>query len=68
DQEIGQGQADENGVYTITIAKQAAGTKLSVTASNSAGTSQATEVTVSATETVPTAPEVNAVTDTDTTV
>ncbi|WP_255258717.1 Ig-like domain-containing protein, partial [Bacillus thuringiensis] len=46
DNEIGQGQADENGMYTITIPKQTAGTKLSVTASNSAGTSQATEVTV----------------------
>ncbi|PHA05920.1 hypothetical protein COE70_33735, partial [Bacillus cereus] len=45
-QEIGQGQADENGSYNISIPKQPAGTKLSVTASNSAGTSQATEVTV----------------------
>ncbi|HHP1136747.1 Ig-like domain-containing protein [Bacillus thuringiensis] len=46
DQEIGQGQADGNGTYTITIPKQTAGTTLSVTASNSAGTSAATTVTV----------------------
>ncbi|MED3687117.1 Ig-like domain-containing protein, partial [Bacillus thuringiensis] len=47
------------------IPKQAAGTKLSVTASNSAGTSKVTEVTVQATETISEAPEVNEVKDTD---
>ncbi|PGV17217.1 hypothetical protein COD78_31240, partial [Bacillus cereus] len=49
DQELGTGTADENGKYSIDIPKQPAGTKLSVTASNKAGTSQATEVTVKGT-------------------
>ncbi|MGH0590368.1 Ig-like domain-containing protein, partial [Bacillus mycoides] len=54
EQEIGTSQADENGNYSIDIPKQEAGTKLSVTASNSAGTSEAKEVTVKATLVSPT--------------
>ncbi|WP_431162469.1 Ig-like domain-containing protein, partial [Bacillus mycoides] len=56
DKELGTGQADENGNYSIDIPKQEAGTKLSVTASNKAGTSQVTEVTVKETLKVPDAP------------
>ncbi|EOO23479.1 Ig-like domain-containing protein, partial [Bacillus cereus] len=65
---IGAAQAGADGTYRVNIPKQPAGTELSVTASYSAGKSPATKVTVSATETVPTAPEVNGVTDVDTTV
>ncbi|WP_255295155.1 Ig-like domain-containing protein, partial [Bacillus cereus] len=63
DQEIGTGKADEKGQYSIEIPAQPAGTKLTVMASNSAGTSEGTEVTVK--ETLPSAPEVNEVKDTD---
>ncbi|EOO81494.1 hypothetical protein IGY_05831, partial [Bacillus cereus K-5975c] len=63
DQEIGTGVADETGSYSIAIPKQKAGTKLQVTASNSAGTSEVTEVTVQATQLK--APQVNKVKDTD---
>ncbi|MGH0590628.1 Ig-like domain-containing protein, partial [Bacillus mycoides] len=52
--------------FSIDIPKQKAGTKLSVTASNKAGTSQVTEVTVKETLKVPDAPKVNEVTDADT--
>ncbi|MES5896820.1 Ig-like domain-containing protein [Bacillus cereus group sp. RP43] len=48
--ELGTGEVHENGTYSIDIPKQKAGTKLSVTASNSAGISEATEVTVQATQ------------------
>ncbi|MES5896838.1 Ig-like domain-containing protein [Bacillus cereus group sp. RP43] len=48
--ELGTGTVDENGTYTITIPQQKAGTKLSVVVNNSAGTSEATEVTVQATQ------------------
>ncbi|EOO04997.1 hypothetical protein IAW_05815 [Bacillus cereus str. Schrouff] len=65
DQEIGTGEVDETGKYSVTIPKQKAGTKLQVTASNSAGTSEVTEVRVQETETIPEAPEVNEVKDTD---
>ncbi|MGH1070852.1 Ig-like domain-containing protein, partial [Bacillus cereus] len=65
DQELGTGEVDETGKYSVTIPKQKTGTKLQVTASNSAGTSEVTEVTVQATETIPEAPKVNEVKDTD---
>ncbi|MGG3560211.1 DUF4350 domain-containing protein [Neobacillus rhizosphaerae] len=56
-QEIGTATADAEGKFTITIAKQAAGTKIAVTATDAAGNeSTATEVTVSKTE----VPEVKA--------
>ncbi|MED3687118.1 Ig-like domain-containing protein, partial [Bacillus thuringiensis] len=45
-QELGKGTADETGKFSVVIPKQAVGTKLSVTASNNAGTSAGTEVTV----------------------
>ncbi|EJQ42901.1 hypothetical protein IEQ_05105, partial [Bacillus cereus BAG6X1-2] len=62
--ELGTGTVDENGTYKITIPQQKAGTKLSVIASNSAGTSEATEVTVQATKLEK--PTVNEVTNKDT--
>jgi glucan-binding YG repeat protein/uncharacterized protein YdeI (BOF family) len=69
-QEIGTATADAEGKFTITIAKQAAGTKIAVTATDAAGNvSTATEVTVTATvvpdTTAPEAPIVNGVTDKD---
>ncbi|MED3687115.1 Ig-like domain-containing protein, partial [Bacillus thuringiensis] len=48
-EELGKGTADKTGKFSVVIPKQAAGTKLSVTASNSAGTSEVIEVTVKAT-------------------
>ncbi|MGE7869323.1 lectin-like domain-containing protein, partial [Bacillus paramycoides] len=54
--ELGTSQADQNGTYSVTIPKQPVGTKLAVTASNSAGTSQEVGITVKET-----APEVNEV-------
>ncbi|MED3687106.1 Ig-like domain-containing protein, partial [Bacillus thuringiensis] len=48
-EELGKGTADETGKFSVVIPKQAAGTKLSVTASNSTGTSEVTEVSVKAT-------------------
>ncbi|MDO6662261.1 Ig-like domain-containing protein [Bacillus thuringiensis] len=44
--EIGKGKVDGNGTYSIDISPQTAETILSVTASNSAGTSNATETIV----------------------
>ncbi|WP_163102101.1 DUF4350 domain-containing protein [Peribacillus alkalitolerans] len=64
-QEIGRATATVEGTFEITIAKQAAGTLIAVTASNAAGNeSEATEVTVSD-ATAPAVPVVNAVSDKD---
>ncbi|MFF2447175.1 Ig-like domain-containing protein [Neobacillus sp. NPDC058068] len=66
--EIGNATADADGKFAITIAKVAAGKKISVTATDAAGNvSAATEVTVTteADVTAPAAPVVNPVTDAD---
>ncbi|WP_312470582.1 Ig-like domain-containing protein [Neobacillus sp.] len=63
--EIGRTTADQSGKFEITIANQAAGVKISVTATDAAGNvSEATEVIVTDV-TAPAAPVVNPVTDTD---
>ncbi len=63
--EIGKATADKDGKFEITIAKQVAGVKISVTAADAAGNvSTATEVTVTDV-TAPAAPVVNPVTDAD---
>lgn len=67
-EEIGQATADETGKFEITIAKQAAGMKIEVTAVDTAGNeSAATELIVSD-KTPPTTPVVNEVNDFDTNV
>ncbi|PFI79101.1 Ig-like domain-containing protein [Bacillus cereus] len=48
--QLGTSQVSENGTYSVEIPKQKAGTKLTVTASNKAGTSKTTEVEVKETE------------------
>lgn len=64
--EIGRTTANTDGTFIITIAKQAAGTKISVTATDAAGNeSTATEVTVKDV-TPPAAPIVSLVSDADT--
>ncbi|MDN3185248.1 Ig-like domain-containing protein, partial [Enterococcus faecalis] len=62
DKEIGTGKVNAEGAYEIKIAKQAAGTKISVTQTLGEETSEATEVTVK--ESLK-APKVNPVTDQD---
>ncbi|MDM5358805.1 Ig-like domain-containing protein [Peribacillus sp. ACCC06369] len=63
---IGTATADTEGKYTVTIEKQKAGTKLTVTASDDAGNiSEAKEVTVKDV-TAPIAPTVNEVTENST--
>jgi LPXTG-motif cell wall-anchored protein len=63
--EIGRATADQSGKFEIAIAKQAAGVKISVTATDAASNqSAATEVTVTDV-TAPAAPVVNGVTDKD---
>ncbi|PFR34464.1 hypothetical protein COK29_33835, partial [Bacillus cereus] len=61
--ELGNGQVDENGKFSVDIPKQPAGRNIGVIASNSAGTSEETIVKVKLT--LPGAPEVNKVIDTD---
>ncbi|MGN2271974.1 Ig-like domain-containing protein [Priestia megaterium] len=63
--QLAAGNADAKGNYSISIAKQKAGSTLSVTAQNAGGTSSATAVTVQD-KTAPAAPKVNAVSDQDT--
>lgn len=64
-QAIGEATASAAGAYEMTIAKQTAGTKIAVTATDAAGnTSSTTEVTVAGVK-VPSAPVVNAVSDAD---
>ncbi|NHC38435.1 Ig domain-containing protein group 2 domain-containing protein [Bacillus sp. MM2020_1] len=58
-QEIGSATADKEGKFTISIAKQAAGVKITVTATDESGnTSEAAEIIVSDV-TAPTAPVIN---------
>lgn len=65
EQEIGTANANADGNFTIKVAKQVAGTKVLVTATDTAGNvSESTEVTV-ADVTAPEAPIVNAVNDND---
>ncbi|WP_146249635.1 Ig-like domain-containing protein, partial [Psychrobacillus insolitus] len=65
---LGTATTTNEGKYSVTIAKQKAGTKLSVTATDSAGNvSEVKEVTVKDV-TVPTLPTVNEVTETSTSV
>ncbi|MFL6560626.1 MAG: Ig-like domain-containing protein, partial [Bacillus sp. (in: firmicutes)] len=65
DQEIGSATADVDGKFSITIAKQVAGTQISVTATDQAGNeSEAAEVTVSDV-TAPALPVVSSVNDND---
>ncbi|MGD6788229.1 Ig-like domain-containing protein, partial [Bacillus thuringiensis] len=63
---LGTAKAESNGKYSVGIKPQKVGTTLSVTASNTAGLSEAATVVV--TEEKPGKPIVNAVKDTDTTV
>ncbi|MHC5529833.1 Ig-like domain-containing protein [Priestia megaterium] len=63
--QLAAGNADAKGNYSISIAKQKAGSTLSVTAQNAGGTSSATAITVQD-KTAPAAPKVNAVSDQDT--
>ncbi|MGE8204611.1 Ig-like domain-containing protein [Heyndrickxia sp. NPDC080065] len=62
---LGSGVSAEDGTFSVSISKQKAGTKLTVTAKNSAGVSKATEVEV-LDKTAPEAPKVNSVSDKDT--
>jgi 5-hydroxyisourate hydrolase-like protein (transthyretin family) len=65
-QVIGEATASAAGAFEMTIAKQTAGVKISVTATDAAGnTSSVTEVTVGGVK-VPSAPVVNGVSDADT--
>ncbi|MEI2433667.1 Ig-like domain-containing protein, partial [Priestia megaterium] len=63
--QLAAGKADAKGTYSISIAKQKAGSKLSVTAGNTAGVSSAVTVTVQD-KTAPVTPKVNAVSNQDT--
>ncbi|MGE8204610.1 Ig-like domain-containing protein [Heyndrickxia sp. NPDC080065] len=65
DVKLGSGVTAEDGTFSISISKQKAGTKLTVTAKNATGVSKATEVVV-LDKTAPEAPKVNAVSDKDT--
>ncbi|PFR94006.1 Ig-like domain-containing protein, partial [Priestia megaterium] len=65
--QLAAGNADAKGNYSISIAKQKAGSKLSVTAGNTAGVSPAVTVTVQD-KTAPVTPKVNAVSNQDTVV
>jgi hypothetical protein len=62
DKEIGQATADQTGEFEITTTKQAAGTKIVVTASDAAGNVSAAAI-VTVTDVTP--PVVNGVTDAD---
>ncbi|MEN3152254.1 Ig-like domain-containing protein [Priestia aryabhattai] len=65
--QLAAGNADAKGNYSISIAKQKAGSNLSVTAGNTAGVSPAVTVTVQD-KTAPVTPKVNAVSNQDTVV
>ena len=65
--QLAAGKADAKGNYSISIAKQKAGSTLSVTARNAAGVSPAVAVTVQD-KTAPVTPKVNAVSNQDTVV
>ncbi|KRD84576.1 modulator protein [Bacillus sp. Root147] len=65
--QLAAGKADAKGTYSISIAKQKGGSKLSVTAGNTAGVSPAVTVTVQD-KTAPVTPKVNAVSNQDTVV
>ncbi|MCM3181985.1 Ig-like domain-containing protein [Priestia megaterium] len=65
--QLAAGKADAKGTYSISIAKQKAGSKLSVTAGNTAGVSPAVTVTVQD-KTAPVTPKVNPVSNQDTVV
>jgi glucan-binding YG repeat protein/subtilisin family serine protease len=65
---IGSGVAGVDGKFTITIAKQLAGTTLVITATDKAGNVSVATTVVVADVTYPTAPVVNGVSDKDTTV
>ncbi|MEN3780781.1 Ig-like domain-containing protein [Priestia megaterium] len=65
--QLAAGNADAKGNYSISIAKQKAGSKLSVTAGNTAGVSPAVTVIVQD-KTAPVTPKVNAVSNQDTVV
>ncbi|AKP76033.1 Modifier protein of major autolysin [Priestia megaterium Q3] len=65
--QLAAGKADAKGNYSISIAKQKAGSTLSVTAGNTAGVSPAVTVTVQD-KTAPVTPKVNAVSNQDTVV
>ncbi|WDL88524.1 Ig-like domain-containing protein [Priestia aryabhattai] len=65
--QLAEGNADAKGNYSISIAKQKAGSKLSVTAGNAAGVSPVVTVTVQD-KTAPVTPKVNAVSNQDTVV
>ncbi|MEI2442238.1 Ig-like domain-containing protein, partial [Priestia megaterium] len=65
--QLAAGKADAKGNYSISIAKQKAGSKLSVTAGNAAGVSPVVTVTVQD-KTAPVTPKVNAVSNQDTVV
>lgn len=62
---LGSGVTAEEGTFSVSISKQKAGTKLTVTAKNAAGVSKATEVEV-LDKTAPEVPKVNPVSDKDT--
>ncbi|MEH7214113.1 Ig-like domain-containing protein, partial [Priestia megaterium] len=65
--QLAAGKADAKGNYSISIAKQKAGSKLSVTAGNAAGVSPVVTVTVQD-KAAPVTPKVNAVSNQDTVV
>ena len=66
--EIGKATAISNGDFEVTIPKQKAGTKLSVTATDAAGNSSEAKIVVVLDVTAPEAPLVNNVTDQTTTI
>ncbi|WEA45401.1 Ig-like domain-containing protein [Priestia aryabhattai] len=65
--QLAAGKADSKGQFKVTIPKQKAGSKLSVTAGNAAGVSPVVTVTVQD-KTAPVTPKVNAVSNQDTVV
>ncbi|MBD8013381.1 Ig-like domain-containing protein, partial [Planococcus wigleyi] len=61
--EIGKGTTNKDGNFAVTIAKQKAGTKLSVTATDTAGNVSSAKVTTVMDVTAPSTPSVNKVTE-----
>ena len=66
--ELATGKVDVNGNYSITIAKQIAGTELQIFSVDAAGNVSESKTITVIDVTKPSLPQVNAVTDTDTTV
>jgi cell wall-associated protease len=65
---IASKKADKKGKFSITISKQKAGTKLSITATDAAGNISKTTTKTVIDKTAPNAPKVNKVTDRDTSI